>query len=139
MVSFVSQNDRITKLKIDNNPFAKGFRETGQSRCKRKITTPSSSPDEKRFRSNSPSSSSVTSSSEDDVCSSGTRSPSADFLTKDDVINHIRSSYYPYMHQHSHYSQEHSPNMKLKIRDDLIKPRPSSNFSISAILGVAQC
>lgn len=31
------QNDRITKLKIDNNPFAKGFRETGQSRCKRKL------------------------------------------------------------------------------------------------------
>ncbi|KAH8364705.1 hypothetical protein KR084_010289 [Drosophila pseudotakahashii] len=31
------QNDRITKLKIDNNPFAKGFRESGQSRCKRKI------------------------------------------------------------------------------------------------------
>ena len=36
-----AQNDRITKLKIDNNPFAKGFRETGQSRCKRKITSPS--------------------------------------------------------------------------------------------------
>ncbi|XP_055691080.1 T-box transcription factor TBX2b-like isoform X2 [Lutzomyia longipalpis] len=32
------QNDNITKLKIDNNPFAKGFRETGQSRCKRKST-----------------------------------------------------------------------------------------------------
>ncbi|XP_037939626.1 T-box transcription factor TBX6-like [Teleopsis dalmanni] len=32
------QNDRITKLKIDNNPFAKGFRETGQSRCKRKMS-----------------------------------------------------------------------------------------------------
>ncbi|GAB0096236.1 Transcription factor, T-box [Sergentomyia squamirostris] len=32
------QNDHITKLKIDNNPFAKGFRETGQSRCKRKTT-----------------------------------------------------------------------------------------------------
>lgn len=30
------QNDRITRLKIDNNPFAKGFRESGQSRCKRK-------------------------------------------------------------------------------------------------------
>jgi len=26
-------------LKIDNNPFAKGFRETGQSRCKRKIVS----------------------------------------------------------------------------------------------------
>lgn len=36
-VCFVSfQNDRITKLKIDNNPFAKGFRELGQSRIKRK-------------------------------------------------------------------------------------------------------
>jgi hypothetical protein len=34
---FYLQNDRITKLKIDNNPFAKGFRETGQSRCKRKV------------------------------------------------------------------------------------------------------
>ncbi|XP_037720021.1 T-box transcription factor TBX6 isoform X2 [Drosophila subpulchrella] len=33
------QNDRITKLKIDNNPFAKGFRETGQSRCKRKMNS----------------------------------------------------------------------------------------------------
>ncbi|XP_023298523.2 T-box-containing protein TBX6L-like [Lucilia cuprina] len=32
------QNDRITKLKIDNNPFAKGFRESGQSKCKRKMS-----------------------------------------------------------------------------------------------------
>ncbi|XP_076394123.1 T-box protein VegT isoform X2 [Megachile rotundata] len=30
------QNENITKLKINNNPFAKGFRESGQSRCKRK-------------------------------------------------------------------------------------------------------
>lgn len=30
------QNEKITKLKIDNNPFAKGFRENGQSKCKRK-------------------------------------------------------------------------------------------------------
>ncbi|XP_034105649.1 T-box transcription factor TBX6 [Drosophila albomicans] len=37
------QNDRITKLKIDNNPFAKGFRETGQSRCKRKLNSSSNS------------------------------------------------------------------------------------------------
>lgn len=35
------QNDRITKLKIDNNPFAKGFRACGQSKCKRKSTEPS--------------------------------------------------------------------------------------------------
>ncbi|SPP85375.1 T-box transcription factor TBX6 [Drosophila guanche] len=37
------QNDRITKLKIDNNPFAKGFRESGQSRCKRKLNSSSNS------------------------------------------------------------------------------------------------
>ncbi|CAD6206839.1 GSCOCG00010097001-RA-CDS [Cotesia congregata] len=30
------QNESITKLKIDHNPFAKGFRETGKS-CKRKL------------------------------------------------------------------------------------------------------
>lgn len=30
------QNENITKLKINNNPFAKGFRESGQSRYKRK-------------------------------------------------------------------------------------------------------
>ncbi|XP_046965141.1 T-box transcription factor TBX6-like [Vanessa cardui] len=34
------QNDRITKLKIDNNPFAKGFRACGQSKCKRKNVEP---------------------------------------------------------------------------------------------------
>ncbi|XP_014473288.1 PREDICTED: T-box transcription factor TBX5-A-like isoform X1 [Dinoponera quadriceps] len=32
------QNDQITKLKINNNPFAKGFRETGHSRAKRKYS-----------------------------------------------------------------------------------------------------
>lgn len=30
------QNERITKLKIDHNPFAKGFRANGHSKCKRK-------------------------------------------------------------------------------------------------------
>lgn len=39
LLLFFAQNDRITKLKINNNPFAKGFRETGQSRMKRKSTT----------------------------------------------------------------------------------------------------
>ncbi|XP_070511616.1 T-box-containing protein TBX6L isoform X2 [Cardiocondyla obscurior] len=43
------QNENITKLKIDNNPFAKGFRETGQSRFKRKYhqISPDSSRDER--------------------------------------------------------------------------------------------
>ncbi|XP_075160941.1 uncharacterized protein LOC142233792 [Haematobia irritans] len=61
------QNDRITKLKIDNNPFAKGFRETGQSRCKRKMSS-SPTADEQLLRQQhemimSPSKSSISSSS----------------------------------------------------------------------------
>lgn len=31
------QNEKITQLKIDNNPFAKGFRHNGQAKCKRKL------------------------------------------------------------------------------------------------------
>ena len=31
------RNERITQLKIDNNPFAKGFRENGHQRAKRKV------------------------------------------------------------------------------------------------------
>nr|XP_023016909.1 T-box protein 2-like [Leptinotarsa decemlineata] len=30
------QNEQVTKLKIDNNPFAKGFRKNGRANCKRK-------------------------------------------------------------------------------------------------------
>lgn len=49
------QNERITQLKIDNNPFAKGFRENGQLRSKKRsggtsptaneITSPEKTPD----------------------------------------------------------------------------------------------
>ncbi|CAB0001634.1 unnamed protein product [Nesidiocoris tenuis] len=34
------QNEKITKLKIDNNPFAKGFRESGMAHTKRKSKLP---------------------------------------------------------------------------------------------------
>ncbi|KAM6983893.1 T-box transcription factor TBX2b-like [Tautogolabrus adspersus] len=30
------QNEKITQLKIDNNPFAKGFRDTGNGRCEKR-------------------------------------------------------------------------------------------------------
>jgi hypothetical protein len=33
------QNDRVTQLKIDNNPFAKGFRDGVALRTKRKAAT----------------------------------------------------------------------------------------------------
>lgn len=42
---FSFQNDNITRLKIDNNPFAKGFRENGQSSSKRKRHTEDEAPE----------------------------------------------------------------------------------------------
>uniref|UniRef100_A0A0K8VQT6 T-box transcription factor TBX2-A n=1 Tax=Bactrocera latifrons TaxID=174628 RepID=A0A0K8VQT6_BACLA len=48
------QNDRITKLKIDNNPFAKGFRETGQSRSKRKMSSSPSDEDSEQLQPQQP-------------------------------------------------------------------------------------
>nr|APV45532.1 dorsocross 2 [Megaselia abdita] len=97
------QNDRITKLKIDNNPFAKGFRETGQSRCKRKTTVVdeqalnkstdsdknrSDSPESKRFRSNS-SACSISSFDEVVSSSSGASSPNVNVEdTAHNLLNH---------------------------------------------------
>ncbi|XP_054867143.1 T-box transcription factor TBX3 isoform X2 [Amphiprion ocellaris] len=44
------QNDKITQLKIDNNPFAKGFRDTGNGRReKRKLQLSSPRPKEMRM------------------------------------------------------------------------------------------
>jgi hypothetical protein len=36
LICLLFQNERVTLLKIDNNPFAKGFRENGLSYAKRK-------------------------------------------------------------------------------------------------------
>ena len=30
------QNEKVTQLKIDHNPFAKGFRETGHAKCQKR-------------------------------------------------------------------------------------------------------
>lgn len=67
--SYHLQNENITKLKINNNPFAKGFRETGQSRCKRKYHQigHDSQPDDEEGNSFSDSSESNRSASLDDL------------------------------------------------------------------------
>jgi hypothetical protein len=121
------QNDRITKLKIDNNPFAKGFRESGQSRCKRKAVSSSPTtlglnnksrsddegfehPNPKRLRSDS--SACSVSSLEDSalsICetSSGTSSPVADetVLNKFNEMDRLRELSIPHhemlMHQYN--------------------------------------
>lgn len=126
MFVYFFQNDRITKLKIDNNPFAKGFRETGQSRCKRKsITTTitSSTPcknssssnnsdiieqDVKRMRSDS---SACSISSLDDSglsvsdSSSGTSSPEV----SEDMM-HIKEE--RIMRESNHHNHEHENLMR---------------------------
>ncbi|XP_066149598.1 T-box transcription factor TBX2-like [Euwallacea fornicatus] len=43
------QNEKITQLKIDNNPFAKGFRQNGQAKCKRKRLNVECKQDEDEF------------------------------------------------------------------------------------------
>lgn len=120
------QNDRITKLKIDNNPFAKGFRETGQSRCKRKLTPTSSSQkssktdddcsllpyesDQKRLRVLSPSTFSAGSVEDSELStyetsSSGSRSPAT--VVNDDHQSPscspiMKQNQYPYALQQYH-------------------------------------
>ncbi|CAO1370176.1 unnamed protein product [Diamesa serratosioi] len=111
------QNDRITKLKIDNNPFAKGFRETGQSRCKRKIISPSSppanspkshqeySPDSKRIRScPSVGSSGSLDESNLSVCetSSGTSSPPITISDERLMPQNFHPYHNPFSMQHHH-------------------------------------
>ncbi|KAG5678225.1 hypothetical protein PVAND_007917 [Polypedilum vanderplanki] len=85
------QNDRITKLKIDNNPFAKGFRETGQSRCKRKL---------KRLRVFSPSTLSAGSLEDSELStyetsSNGSHSPST-VIVDDRHSPLMKTNTYPY-------------------------------------------
>ncbi|CRL06653.1 CLUMA_CG019611, isoform A [Clunio marinus] len=118
------QNDRITKLKIDNNPFAKGFRETGQSRCKRKITTSSHQKqqskgnddfsqstyetEQKRIRVLSPSAFSSGSQKDDsglslyETSSSGTNSPSFDERLLSQRLPYFPHHPYPMVLQHYH-------------------------------------
>lgn len=137
------QNDRITKLKIDNNPFAKGFRESGQSRCKRKLTQSSESVtsgkqkhtedadghfdgsgEAKRKRSNSFTGS--TSSLDDSGLSvssscSGTSSPPAnnedDIRVCDDDDETPRAPILP-LHPHLHH-QHHQEMVLQQFRDSL--------------------
>lgn len=142
-ISLKLQNDRITKLKIDNNPFAKGFRESGQSRCKRKLTQSSESAssgkqkhnedndehfdeagDAKRKRSNSFTGS--TSSLDDSGLSissscSGTSSPPAnnedDIRVCDDDDETPRTPMLP-LHPHLHH-QHHQEMVLQQFRDSL--------------------
>ncbi|XP_034025492.1 T-box transcription factor TBX3 [Thalassophryne amazonica] len=64
------QNDKITQLKIDNNPFAKGFRDTGNGRReKRKLQHGSQSCKEMRMTNMKPEPSKESSDSDNSKCS----------------------------------------------------------------------
>lgn len=103
-ICYCSQNDRITKLKIDNNPFAKGFRACGQSKCKRKTVDTETSaqetqsePDAKR-----PCSDAASSCSDESVRSSSPRSPPLIDSPNPIVVDNLSPPFYPpelpYMH-----------------------------------------
>lgn len=71
------QNERVTKLKIDNNPFAKGFRETGAGkREKRQIT----------------------------ICSPSSTSPSSSLLLHHQQHQLPHQLAHQHQHRHQHHS-----------------------------------
>lgn len=77
------QNERVTKLKIDNNPFAKGFRETGAGkREKRQIT----------------------------ICSPSSTSPSSSLIHHPHSHHQHHAHAHPHPHHqshHNHHSSQH--------------------------------
>jgi hypothetical protein len=99
-------------LKIDNNPFAKGFRETGQSRCKRKIgsSSPTNCPlNQKISRIDGKSSAFSFVPNRDDcsksfheTLSNGTGSPTIDERLINQNLTYLHSSSYPIALQRYH-------------------------------------
>lgn len=139
------QNDRITKLKIDNNPFAKGFRETGLSKCKRKFLSDHSTNNKsqdvpQQKRSSSPEDSGISSGSEE-IPSTSTYSmqqivqPQTVCLTSPVVHNYI-NSFLPYMLP-TIYNHQIATDMinSPQLVDLSTKSKKKSSFTIRDILG----
>ena len=122
-------------MKIDNNPFAKGFRETGQSRCKRKLAPTTSSNnnsfnqklqkneeessyeiDQKRLRVLSPSAFSAGSLEDSELStyetsSNGSHSPAT--INVDDRHSPImKTNSYPYVASVHNYHQMFGPSQQ---------------------------
>lgn len=120
MFSFLSslsfKNDRITKLKIDNNPFAKGFRETGQSKCKRKMmSSPSSSTSSLSTSSQHEESDDYLSKSEDDRSSvSSFDSPPQQKRFRSLETSDEESSAYGLTHRYEEFLQNQYKNQQLQ-------------------------
>ncbi|CAG9862451.1 unnamed protein product [Phyllotreta striolata] len=152
------QNAKVTKLKIDNNPFAKGFRETGQAKCKRKRIEKEKIDNEE-----------LVCIKEEEPCAKSARleSPASDVSAGNDVSKDIKIFqspamdthetsryydqsrpyyYYPYMYSLPTYSTHLWSNYYPQIpyipkkpspttKDVPDKPRKLTDFSIKAITG----
>lgn len=139
------QNDRITKLKIDNNPFAKGFRETGQSRCKRKFQNENSALSKsyeksQEKRSSSPEDSGISSGSEEIPSTSNYRPqhvfhPQTVCLNPPVIPNYI-NNFLPYVLP-TMYNQQMATDMihSPQLVDLSTKSKKKSSFTIRDILG----
>lgn len=99
------QNERVTKLKIDHNPFAKGFRETGAGkREKRQIT----------------------------ICSPSSTSPSSSLVPHHHHPHHPHAHQHHHTsnhHLHSH-SNSHHHNQQTSLQH--LAGGPSSNHHLAA-------
>ncbi|KAL3268836.1 hypothetical protein HHI36_007927 [Cryptolaemus montrouzieri] len=139
------QNEKITKLKIDHNPFAKGFRENGQSKCKKRkienevldIITNEEKSESTAKRSH------ICSSHDCETRSTSSLSPKMDIGTSFG-FPYPYSFPFPYMQQHwaaPYYNQSTSlftsvipHDIRLKY-EQIQTPKKLTDFSIKAITG----
>ncbi|XP_044271939.1 T-box transcription factor TBX3-like isoform X2 [Tribolium madens] len=130
------QNEKITKLKINYNPFAKGFRENGKSSSKRKqlISEHPDSPNSKKSASPSPPPQPEMNDRKDNLtCQSA--APCIPFYRycyrPYPVYNQWWSGPLPlYYHQYPFGL----PEYEYSIYQEVKKPRKITDFSISAIM-----
>ncbi|CAG9772823.1 unnamed protein product [Ceutorhynchus assimilis] len=155
------QNEKITQLKIDNNPFAKGFRHNGQAKCKRKRACEDKEDELISVDSFEENNNSISDSSIDSIESDEARSRSSSFgspssvkcakiedvtydsfsqapfpVTPQVYLPPVYPYYYPYYSGYYYpYVRSEEPLFYSPKFMEVKKPRKITDFSIRALIG----
>ncbi|XP_044002341.1 optomotor-blind protein-like isoform X3 [Aphidius gifuensis] len=114
------QNEKITQLKIDNNPFAKGFRDTGAGKREKKQALLTVSGGGSRLTSGAPASPEKRRSS----------NSMNDMLDDDDKLLDVVGPDTPHpVHHHHHHQHHHRDREHSRERDDRISDRGEGSES----------
>ncbi|KAF5290011.1 hypothetical protein FQR65_LT11677 [Abscondita terminalis] len=119
------QNEEITKLKIEHNPFAKGFRETGLAKCKRKRAESENSDKNEIIKSRSTSSSPSL-----DQCTSSIQNITYPSYDQYPFLPYLYNPYFYFNHNHNWTHNKVPQSQPEKI------PKKLTDFSIRAITGL---